>query len=167
MAGFGQARRARFIGVLGTLALLTAPAAALRAVPAHAATCTWMDTTKSPDQRANELLVAMTIDDKIAMVHQPDPIFTHFGTAGHIPPNPALCIPDLVLNDAGQGVGDAIPANTVTAFTGTDRAGRELGSRAADATGSDPRRPGLAQGRQRPARPQRQHRAGSAQWAQL
>ena len=116
MAGAGQKKRVISIGVVGILALLVAPVAALRPVPASAVTCTWMDTTKSPDQRASELLAAMTIDDKIAMVHQPDPIFTHFGTAGHIPPNPALCIPDLVLNDAGQGVGDQIPANTVTAF---------------------------------------------------
>ena len=28
------------------------------------------------------------------------------GVAGYIPPNPRLCIPDLMLNDAGQGVGD-------------------------------------------------------------
>jgi beta-glucosidase len=48
----------------------------------------------------------MTIDDKIAMVHQPDPIWAHYGVAGYIPANPALCIPDLMLNDAGAGVGD-------------------------------------------------------------
>ena len=48
----------------------------------------------------------MTLDDKIAMVHQPDPVWTHYGVAGYIPPNPRLCVPDLMLNDAGQGVGD-------------------------------------------------------------
>jgi len=62
---------------------------------------------QSPDQRAHELLSAMTLTDKIAMVHQPYPDGFHYGAAGWIPANPSLCIPDLVLNDAGEGVGDA------------------------------------------------------------
>ena len=74
--------------------------------PARAASCPWLNTSKSPAERAREVVRAMTLDDKIAMVHQPDPIWTHYGVAGYIPPNPRLCIPDLMLNDAGQGVGD-------------------------------------------------------------
>jgi beta-glucosidase len=65
-----------------------------------------MDASKSPDRRAHELLAAMSLDDKITIVHQAQPIWQHYGAAGYIPGNPALCIPDLVLNDAGQGVGD-------------------------------------------------------------
>ncbi len=85
-------------------------AAKAQATPA----CPWMDASKPTEQRISELLAKMTIDDKIQMVHQKDPIWTHGGTAGFIPGNPALCIPDLVLNDAGQGVGD-MTVNT-TAF---------------------------------------------------
>jgi beta-glucosidase len=65
-----------------------------------------MDTSKTPDQRAQELLAAMTIDDKITMVHGDGNIFIYYGMAGHIPANALLCIPDLTLNDAGDGVGD-------------------------------------------------------------
>src|SRR4051794_14893293 len=74
---------------------------------ARAATaCPWMDAKKPVEQRAQELVKAMSIDDKIQMVHQNAPIWAHYGAAGYIAGNPDLCIPDLVLNDAGQGVGD-------------------------------------------------------------
>jgi beta-glucosidase len=65
-----------------------------------------MDAKKPPEQRAQALLQKMSIDDKIQMVHQALPVWGHYGAAGYIPGNPTLCIPDLVLNDAGQGVGD-------------------------------------------------------------
>src|SRR5207248_3514082 len=80
--------------------------------PAHAAGCPWMDTSKTTDQRAQALLAAMTIDDKIKLTYQNDTIWTYYGVAGHVGPNAALCIPDLVLNDAGQGVGDHMQAST-------------------------------------------------------
>src|SRR3954447_2249951 len=74
---------------------------------ARAATaCPWMDPKKPTEQRAQELVKAMSIDDKIQMVSQNVPIWAHYGAAGYIAGNPDLCIPDLVLNDAGQGVGD-------------------------------------------------------------
>jgi beta-glucosidase len=65
-----------------------------------------MDAKKSPNERAQMLVKAMSIDQKIQMVHQNQPIWAHFGAAGYIAGQPDLCIPDLVLNDAGQGVGD-------------------------------------------------------------
>jgi beta-glucosidase len=65
-----------------------------------------MNTAQTPDQRARELVAAMSLSDKITMVHQPNPDGYHYGAAGWIPGNPSLCIPDLVLNDAGQGVAD-------------------------------------------------------------
>ncbi|MFL5822740.1 MAG: beta-glucosidase family protein [Solirubrobacteraceae bacterium] len=68
--------------------------------------CPWLRGRATPTQRAHAVLRAMTLDDKIAMVHQPDPIWSHYGVAGYIPPNSRLCIPDLMLNDAGSGVGD-------------------------------------------------------------
>ena len=70
------------------------------------AQCPWMDTSKSANQRAQLLLNAMSLDDKITMVHGDGNIFIYYGMAGHIPANAALCIPDLTLNDAGAGVGD-------------------------------------------------------------
>ena len=77
-----------------------------------AAPCTWMDRSKTPDRRAHELLAAMTLDEKITMVHGNGDIFVYYGMAGHIPANPVLCIPDLTLNDGPAGVGDGQPATT-------------------------------------------------------
>ena len=68
--------------------------------------CPWMNTALTPQQRATELVSAMSLDQKIAMLSQAQPVWAHYGAAGYIPGQPSLCIPDLVLNDAGQGVGD-------------------------------------------------------------
>src|SRR3954453_15189604 len=84
------------------VALLQQPVEAARAGTA----CPWMDAKKSPNERAQMLVKAMSIDQKIQMVHQNVPIWAHFGAAGYVAGQPDLCIPDLVLNDAGQGVGD-------------------------------------------------------------
>ncbi len=66
-----------------------------------------MNTSLSPNQRAEMLLGAMSLPQKVSMTYQQLPIATHFGAAGYIAGIPSLCIPDLVFNDAGQGVGDA------------------------------------------------------------
>jgi beta-glucosidase len=95
--------------------------------------CPWMDAKKPTEQRAQELVKAMSIDDKIQMVHQPQPIWSHYGAAGYIPGNPNLCIPDLVLNDAGQGVGDqevnttAFPSGIAQASSWDTTLQRQLG----------------------------------------
>src|SRR6266542_3317687 len=89
------------------LSALAVPAAlAASSASARAAACPWMDASKSPSERAHELVAAMSLDDKIQMVHGDGKIFVYYGVAGHIPSNPALCIPDLLLNDAGAGIGD-------------------------------------------------------------
>ncbi len=100
---------------------------------ARAAACPWVGSSASPDARAHQVVAAMTLDEKIAMVHQPDPIWTHYGVAGYIPPNPRLCIPDLYLNDAGAGVGDqeenvvAFPAPIAQASSWDRSLQREFG----------------------------------------
>ena len=89
-------------------------------VTAHAAGCSgsaWMDTARSADERAHALLSQMTQADKLALTNAPaqyGPIgWLHYGVAGYIPsPDTSLCIPDLVLNDAGQGVGDFMTGTT-------------------------------------------------------
>src|SRR4051795_5872849 len=88
---------------------LAAAAALLLAVPAaHAQsqpTCPWMQSGKTPEQRADELIHAMTLDQKIHQVtFSNPPWFAYYGTAGHIDGTPGLCIPTLVLSDAGSGV---------------------------------------------------------------
>lgn len=104
----GSARLTR--GLVGLALLLAAalPAAlgAAGGAGVHAAGCPWLDTRKSPDERAHELVAAMTLDQKIAELYGRGD-FTYYGTANDIPAVPALCIPELVFNDAGAGVGDA------------------------------------------------------------
>ncbi len=81
---------------------------------ARAAPCPWMDAAQTPSTRAGELLAAMSLSDKIQMVTgaydgEPDP---NPPSAGYIVGNPTLCIPPLVLNDAGNGVGDGQQGTT-------------------------------------------------------
>src|SRR4051794_5435672 len=105
--------RLRYLGIASVaLAVAVALGAGGGATTAHAQGCPWVGTSASPDARAHQVLAQMTLDEKLAMVRQPDPVWTHYGVAGYIPPNTRLCIPDLYLNDAGAGVGDQT-TNTV------------------------------------------------------
>jgi beta-glucosidase len=73
---------------------------------AHAQSgCSWMQGSKTPEQRAGELIGAMTLDQKIHQLSFSEPPwFASYGTAGHVDGTAALCIPNLVLSDAGSGV---------------------------------------------------------------
>jgi beta-glucosidase len=101
---------AALCGALAAIPLLAGGGAA--PAGAQSAQCPWMNTALSAEQRAQMLVAAMNIDQKIAMLSQAQPIWAHYGAAGYVPGQPSLCIPDLVLNDAGQGVGDQ-EVNTV------------------------------------------------------
>src|SRR3954469_17167768 len=106
------------VALLGLVAMVGATVAVPATAPKAAADttqCPWMDARQSPDRRAGELVAAMTTDEKISMLHSAEPTMgAYYGTAGHVAAIPRLCIPDLVLNDAGAGVADA-QVNT-TAF---------------------------------------------------
>ncbi len=69
----------------------------------------WMNTALTPDQRADQLIAQMTLDEKIAQVH---------GVAGpyigYIPANTRLGIPAVNLEDGPAGVSDN--QGQVTAF---------------------------------------------------
>src|SRR3954463_10994749 len=55
--------------------------------------------------RADERVKAMTLDQKIHEVTWSNPPWMfYYGTAGHVDGTPPLCIPTLVLSDAGSGV---------------------------------------------------------------
>jgi beta-glucosidase len=74
----------------------------------------WMDPTDSPSRRANALVGAMTQDQKLHMLTFGNPPwFTYHGVAGHVAAIPELCIPDLVLTDAGSGVAGLQVGTTV------------------------------------------------------
>ena len=102
--------RFRRCAAAAAVALLAVLAASVGT--AGAASCPWMNPALSPNARAEMLLGAMSLSDKVAMTYQQYPLDYHYGAAGYIPPNTSLCIPDLVFNDAGQGVGDAQTGTT-------------------------------------------------------
>ena len=109
-------RRTRMRVVLATALVATGLGAGLvghSGTPANAANCPWMDKNKSANERAHELVKAMTLDQKIAELYGRGD-FSYYGAANDIPAVPALCIPELVFNDAGAGVADG-QTNT-TAF---------------------------------------------------
>ncbi len=72
----------------------------------------WMDTSLPAEQRARLLLAAMTLDEKIAMIHGGSA--GSGGYVGHVPSIPRLGIPGLNLQDGPAGVAGG--ALSVTAF---------------------------------------------------
>jgi beta-glucosidase len=87
------------------LALAAAPWLAVAGPARASGRQPWMNKSLSPSQRANLLLRAMTLDDKLAMVHgvHPKPVE---GYAGYVPANARLGIPALRLADGRAGVGN-------------------------------------------------------------
>ena len=79
------------------------------AVAAAAAdSCPWVHSTAPAAERAAQVLSAMTLDEKIQLVHG-----AH-GTAyaGWVPGIPRLCVPALKLHDGPGGVADGLPGVT-------------------------------------------------------
>jgi len=101
-----------------TLALLAVPARG-QGGPGNQAPAVqgpWMDKSLSPDRRAELLVGAMTLEEKISIVHggagrgafgppgSPPPPTRSLGGAGFIPGIARLGIPDLQMSDAAVGV---------------------------------------------------------------
>ena len=83
------------------IALSSDPAATVAPDPCAA----WMDPGKPAAKRAEALVAAMSTEQKLHMVTFGDPPwFLYYGVAGHVTGIPELCIPDLILSDAGSGV---------------------------------------------------------------
>ena len=84
--------------------------------PALAQTGPWSDPKLSPDERAKRLEQAMTLDEKIRLVHGPMAVAFRgapmpegaIGSAGYIPGNSRLGIPALQETDAGVGVANPL-----------------------------------------------------------
>ncbi len=96
------------------LTLGVAPAPAQFGGPPQKPAGPWMDKTLSPDQRADLLVKALTLDEKISLLHGngweelmggPDRLPPRaLGNAGFIPGIPRLGIPDMQMADATVGV---------------------------------------------------------------
>jgi beta-glucosidase len=93
------------ISVAGILPLHAAP-------PDNAAAHPWMNRALTPEQRADLLLHAMKLEDKIAMLHGIDPMPIQ-GYVGYILPDPKLQIPALRMADGRAGVGNGATDVTV------------------------------------------------------
>jgi beta-glucosidase len=76
--------------------------------PAHAADQPWTNAAQTPDQRAGELLAAMTQAEKLTMLHGG----SSCGYVGCINANTRLGIPALHLQDGPAGVGDSVTGVT-------------------------------------------------------
>ncbi|WAH37720.1 glycoside hydrolase family 3 C-terminal domain-containing protein [Alicyclobacillus dauci] len=67
----------------------------------------WLNPNQTVDQRVSELLSAMTLDDKIAMLHGSTGSYV-----GNIPANPRLGIPAVNMSDGAEGVGNGMTGVT-------------------------------------------------------
>src|SRR3954447_1955526 len=86
-------------------AVVATGAMAAAAGAQSAASCPWMDATKAPEQRADMLVGAMSLEQKLhETTFSNPPWFMHYGTAGHVDGDPSLCLPDINMSDAGSGV---------------------------------------------------------------
>lgn len=113
-------------------ALLTTTGGPARA--ADPACAPWMDPRDTPSARANALVGAMDLDQKLHMLTFGDPPWvTYYGNAGHVDGIPELCVPALVLSDAGSGVAGlhvattVFPSGVAQASTWNPRLERDLG----------------------------------------
>jgi beta-glucosidase len=134
----GRTRRA---AALAALCLAAAAASILtgEARAGGAAGCPWMSRVLSPENRTTQLLAAMSLSDKLALLTGVDP-HAALGVAdgplyvGYVPGNPGLCIPALTLNDGPAGVSDlqvgttAFPAPIAQAATWNPRMQQRLGA---------------------------------------
>ena len=98
----------RIIGVLAALGAFAAVSLAVLVPGAEAgptSTLPWLNPHQPPAQRADELLAAMSLDQKLQMVDGTGYSFS-VDYAGHIAGIPSLSVPDLYLADGAVGVGN-------------------------------------------------------------
>src|SRR4051794_33080675 len=76
------------VALLGLVAMVGAIVAVPSTAPKAAADttqCPWMDARQSADQRAGELVAAMTTGEKLSMLYSAEPTMAaYYGTAGHV-----------------------------------------------------------------------------------
>ena len=112
--------RIRRGGITATAALLACSALTLigttvtggRQAAAAGAACPWAGSHAPIATRVGEVLGAMTLDDKLAMVDGTGYESGTTGYVGSVAANPGLCIPALTLEDGPQGVADGVPGVT-------------------------------------------------------
>jgi beta-glucosidase len=115
-------RRKKMLYGLLSASLAATVVVGLQLQPSKAGQLPWMNTSLSPQTRAQLLVSAMTLDQKIEQLHgQPGPIpeLPACGNGGrHIPGIPALDIPTFRVTNGpvGIGQGDCSPTDPATAL---------------------------------------------------
>jgi beta-glucosidase len=117
-----------------TVGSISLSSTSIGATAAGAASCgPWMNADQTAAARTSELVSAMTLTQKLSLVHQQLGDIVDYGAAGYVPGIPGLCIPPLVLNDAGSGLADeqlgitSYPAEIDQAATWDPSLERQLG----------------------------------------
>jgi beta-glucosidase len=105
-------RLRRPVVFLSALSLLVAGVAVSTVNSAAADTLPWMNTAQTPQARADELLAAMTLADKVNMLHGVDTSQASVPTVGFIPPIPRLDFPGVTMTDGPAGVRDGVDKST-------------------------------------------------------
>jgi beta-glucosidase len=115
---FSRRRRVRGATAAAVAAAVACSAVALTGAAgggraaAAAPACPWVGSRAPAPVRVAELLAAMTLDDKLALVDGTGFATGTAGYVGNIAANPRLCIPALNLEDGPQGVADGVTGVT-------------------------------------------------------
>ena len=120
------------LAVVGSMVLAPAAPAKSRAAAAPVKG-PWIAQDRDPAWRAQKLVEAMTLDEKLAMVHGTGLPLAGAG-AGSIPANERLGIPALALSDGPLGPGNG--ATGVDAVALGDQPGVRRGTRSSSASGA-------------------------------
>ncbi len=107
----GAAATAAVVVACSTIAVIGATAGGGQAAAASTK-CPWVGSHAPVATRVAEVLGAMTLDDKLAMVDGTGFLTGTAGYVGSLAANPRLCIPALHLEDGPQGVADGVPGVT-------------------------------------------------------
>ena len=125
-------RRIHALTVAVASVLVLSQAGSSHAAPAAAPSsdCPWVTSTAPVDQRVDQVLGLMTLDEKLGELHGDN----SSAYAGTVPAVPRLCIPRLTLDDSPAGVGHQmtgvtqLPAPVADAATWDSDLARQYGS---------------------------------------
>ena len=96
--------RRRIVLLITALATLTGLAITPATTAVADTPLPWMNPTQTPQARADELLAAMTLADKVNMLHGVSTSQSPVPAVGYIPAIPALDVPGITMTDGPAGV---------------------------------------------------------------
>src|SRR6266699_1048911 len=100
------------VAVTAAVAVTVALAAAGAAGGASPANCPWLDENVPITQRVNDLLAAMTLEQKLSLMQLVPGAGAYAGYEHYVPPIPQLCVPAIVQQDGPAGVAGSLTGVT-------------------------------------------------------